>query len=508
MVPDVPTSGLEPDNDTETDTDTDEDTDPEPDPGPPRTLNDYYDEYPPGYFDPDWQNPDPYRPGLHSYNSLRLPTPQDADSHRQPVYYDGGSRTSLSWVPTLYAGVVPNWQVIDPLPQVATRDDFTIHHGTNRDGAGRAAVTNYLDHASNGTGIVRRYVEPPTVLLMGDFTPEEQRVTREAVRLVNATLSENERIYVESTSVDQGIRSNVNASGIYFATGNEREGAIYLEFLPCHQYVRGCSGKVGTSWTWDKPGGTHHHSYVQINRGKSDSAQRGSVVASVVHEIVHALGVRGHVPVDVDPRSQYASLMLSTYSSNAAHRHYCIPSIAKHCAPSTRFLRERMSTALALGPKNPQASSARPYTLSSASPRGTDIFEPWAAGLAPTGDVADNPNLGIATWTGALLGFTPDEASVAGDAEISLDLGRETGQAAFTDLEQWSSGTAPGVAGTGTQWRDGDLHYSIGVRSNTFRETGGDDGTLTGIFTGPRHEGAAGTLERTDLTAAFGASRE
>ena len=56
-------------------------------------------------------------------------------------------------------------------------------------------------------------------------------------------------------------------------------------------------------------------------------------------------------------------------------------------------------------------------------------------------------------------------------------------------------------------WGDGDLAYRISVRGNTFRETGGDAGRVTGIFTGRSHEGAAGTLERSDLTAAFGATR-
>ena len=73
--------------------------------------------------------------------------------------------------------------------------------------------------------------------------------------------------------------------------------------------------------------------------------------------------------------------------------------------------------------------------------------------------------------------------------------------------ESWAARTAPGATGTGTQWLDGDLGYTISVRGNTFRETGGDTGTLTGIFVGRSHEGAAGTLERADLTAAFGASR-
>ena len=70
-----------------------------------------------------------------------------------------------------------------------------------------------------------------------------------------------------------------------------------------------------------------------------------------------------------------------------------------------------------------------------------------------------------------------------------------------------------------TQWGDGDLRYAIAVHGGeitagraghtayTFRETGGDAGRLTGTFTGQNHEGVAGTLERSDLTAAFGGSR-
>ena len=54
---------------------------------------------------------------------------------------------------------------------------------------------------------------------------------------------------------------------------------------------------------------------------------------------------------------------------------------------------------------------------------------------------------------------------------------------------------------------EGDLAYTIAVSGNTFRETGGDDGRLTEIFTGQDDEGATGTLERPDLTAAFGTTR-
>ena len=81
-----------------------------------------------------------------------------------------------------------------------------------------------------------------------------------------------------------------------------------------------------------------------------------------------------------------------------------------------------------------------------------------------------------------------------------------TGRADFNNLQEWSLAKWQGDGGHWSIWGDGDLGYSITVRGNTFRETGGDEGILTGSFVGRQHEGAVGTLERQDLSAAFGAA--
>ena len=133
--------------------------------------------------------------------------------------------------------------------------------------------------------------------------------------------------------------------------------------------------------------------------------------------------------------------------------------------------------------------------------------------------MAESVGEGSAIWTGNLVGLTPVGATVVGDARVSVDLGTLTGAADFTALETWDAGVAPGAAGTGARWGDGDLSYGIAIRGGetepgvaghtayTFRETGGDAGTLTGTFVGQQHEGVAGTLVRDDVTAAFGGAR-
>ena len=111
-------------------------------------------------------------------------------------------------------------------------------------------------------------------------------------------------------------------------------------------------------------------------------------------------------------------------------------------------------------------------------------------------------------WTGSLAGLTPSAAVVLGDAKVGVDLTTLTGDAHFINLETWPTGSEPGAAGSGAQWRDGDLSYTVSARGNTFIQTGGDDhGLVTGIFVGSGHEDMVGTLERDDLTAAFGGSR-
>ena len=135
-----------------------------------------------------------------------------------------------------------------------------------------------------------------------------------------------------------------------------------------------------------------------------------------------------------------------------------------------------------------------------------DLARPWAFGPEPSYPLAENQNVGgNATWDGALAGFTPEGRSVYGDAEISVNLGPLTGRADFNNLQESSLAKWQGDGGHWSIWGDGDLGYSIRVRGNTFRETGGDEGILTGSFVGRQHEGAVGTLERQDLSAAFGA---
>ena len=121
---------------------------------------------------------------------------------------------------------------------------------------------------------------------------------------------------------------------------------------------------------------------------------------------------------------------------------------------------------------------------------------------------ADNNALsGSVGWSGRLLGLTPSVETVAGSADLTVELTTLTGTVEFSELEHWSPNAAPGTAGSGATWRDGSLSYRIAVRGNSFIQTGGDAGIVTGGFFGPAQEGMGGVLVREDLSAGFGGER-
>ena len=135
-------------------------------------------------------------------------------------------------------------------------------------------------------------------------------------------------------------------------------------------------------------------------------------------------------------------------------------------------------------------------------------LHPWALGPLPDTSLATSRFLhGRASWHGALVGVGEDGIAVGGYADMSVNLQTLTGRLDFSYLEYASELEDLFLPGIGTTWGDGDLTYIIAVTDNTFVEIGGDAGTIHGAFFGRSHGAMGGTLERYDLTAAFGGSR-
>ena len=183
---------------------------------------------------------------------------------------------------------------------------------------------------------------------------------------------------------------------------------------------------------------------------------------------------------------------------------------------------------------------------------------PWFHGRLPEQSLYSNNEIGsfaLVRWTGKLVGRTPDRRNVTGNATLGdFDFSGRS----YPGSQGWNPGAARltfselQYRDTGATWGDGDLRYEVKLGSTftwTFdykehkssffapwtdcrhapacqndvlhhvagrgdpqpnsvpRRTTFDAGVVRGLLLGPKHEAMAGTLQRDDLTAAFGGRR-
>ena len=376
--------------------------------------------------------------------------------------------------------------------------------GRLRDGVGSAEVARYLNqtlwdtqwYADNnvytqratGTepetypGLFRFFSAPTVHIEEGTQTPHVETVLR-AVQIINEALPPD-------------LHLEIGADAPAFA-GTEPAvpgGQIHAFFVPRAEWplsredpelYKNNHGISQLSYLWRDDGSQAPYGRIWIH---PDEPLHDAMVDTVVRQLLHALGLWNH-DMDLQPLSEEAlraAYMRLEWGSSARDIHR---ELGDWADTSTRLAGRAGAAAFGAAHRN-------------------GFVRPWAGGASPRTNLAASPLGGNVAWHGELLGFTPAGAPVAGDAAIGVDLSTLGGTASFESLETWTAGTPPGAPGTGVMWGDGDLDYAIAVRGNTFHRTGGDDGALTGIFVGADHQGAAGTLERDDLSAGFGATRQ
>ena len=240
-------------------------------------------------------------------------------------------------------------------------------------------------------------------------------------------------------------------------------------------------------------------------------------LALVIHELGHTLGIGGDTWANIH-RIYSASIMtyepgeplrwngagyLYPLDRDAFRALYSV--VPAGAAPEKTYtaLGEWMDSTVHIGGTLDVAGGAVSF---GASGRNGFMEARAEGGAAPGMALADNAALsGSASWNGRLVGLDDEYRTVAGAAELTVDLETLDGGMDFTGLESWAA--APGAIGTGTTWGEGELTYSIAVSGNGFARTGGDEGALTGRFVGAAHEGMTGTLEREDLAAGFAGAR-
>ena len=389
------------------------------------------------------------------------------------------------------------------LSPAGTHDGAAISTGRVRDGESAERVLDVIEkHAvvrrssKPGNKYLRLFEGTPVVRIR-ETTPDRyiDDIVR-VVQLMNTALPYDKRIIVSSERAPRPVQE----SGPYYIpdqhifVGIEPQDTWPLDEIPP---VRVSGVQLGSSSSGI---------YIWLN---TDFLNNTNHVRKVLaHELGHAIGLREHIL-----RADYHSIMNIEYLiAYPAHILHQIDTDALY-ALYTRFL-EQYGTSLydpnKLGPWMDVSFHLRgdldDVSFGASSRNG--LIQPWAHGPSPETYLADNQALsGSASWSGRLLGFTSESESLAGATDLTINLGTLRGRIDFTGLEHWGVNAAPGSIGSGTMWNDGDLRYSVIVRGNTFNQTGGDAGEVTGAFFGEQHEGMGGVVERNDMSAGFGGTR-
>lgn len=437
----------------------------------------------PGQIPPE---PRPLGPPDASNNRYAIhPGLTAADAKRSPIYRTGNLlRVGVD------QGAGPERL---PKTTVTGLPNVQIGYGRLNDGAGATNLQAYLSSVSGYSGLSRR-LPGYEVRVIGSSTAEERARVLAAVQLVNAALPESAKLSVGAPLAGFSLKDTVNSNGKYFGASRELPNTVHIEFIPDSEYHGRHREAAATSWG----------EYMVVSRGTFPAyAKERYGVILLAHELVHSLGIGGHVPERFDSIMEAGNGVYSRSQNKRQPASLLYPLDREAMRALYGPLRHSSSPA-DLGPWS--GTSEHLFVSNEHGAFGVarrnGYVEPWAHGAVPATDLAANRRLsGSATWDGVLVGFTPEAERVAGTAGIAVNLVNMGGTAAFTDLATIGDG------GSLTQWSDGDLRYTIAVRGNTFRETGGDAGRLTGIFAGRSHEAAGGTLERADLSAAFGTVR-
>ena len=385
----------------------------------------------------------------------------------------------------------------------------SISSGRVRDGESGERVKDYLDKqavgrdSSNpGARYLPAFNHKPTVVIRETTSDRYVHDIIRTVQLINTVLPYDKRITI---SPERGFHPpDYHEIDHYIPTGH-----IYVGIMPQQQWpaqerppvrVAGAETTISSS-TFDGVA-----SYIWVN--SSIVGPPGAIRKVLGHELMHALGFYEHI----EPRD-YRSLINTEYTN--FHLNSDIPKIDKDVLyalyarhyDGTSFIQYDPNR---LGPWTDVSFHLRgdmeDVSFGASSRNG--LIQPWAFGSSPAMNLSDNQALsGSVSWSGRLLGFTSESESLAGAADLSINLATLRGRIDFTNLEHWGVHAAPGAIGSGQMWNDGDLRYGVIVRGNSFTQTGGDAGEVTGMFFGSQHEGMGGVVERADMSAGFGGRR-
>lgn len=311
------------------------------------------------------------------------------------------------------------------------------------------------------------------------MTSEESEVIFRAISIVNRSLPADKKLklYEYTTSGHSLKRFGTFRRVSDSLTSQLLYGTIHAEVLSWS-----LPDAAGVGWTDGYKG------FALVHR-KVMAADPEYAVQTMVHEILHALGLTGH------PQHTHTSVL--SYQHESSEIFDNIPALdlaVLYDMYGWGYWSGRVDTV---------------FEVMDGVQFGVHSFDygraiiPWVDG-GYMGTPHSSKLEGRASYEGQLVGKTTVLAQdVWGVAELGFNLGRREGDVRFHTIRHWD----------GRMWNREGYRYDLRVSGGYFRSfiyEGDPDGTpdVAGAFYGYDGEVAAGTLQRADLTAAFGARKD
>lgn len=234
----------------------------------------------------------------------------------------------------------------------------------------------------------------------------------------------------------------------------------------------------------------------------------------IVHEMLHALGIWGHVDSVEFPDS-----IMGTAGEYIPNGRHIISKLDREILQII-YMNQRTDLYNDWGEWSDTSFHLMGRSEDGALQFGVALFnglpQPWARGMDPSMFLAENRALsGSATWGGILVGFS-GPAPITGTAELEVDMATVATEGSehdlrFRDIFYLSRFENQDLSDGSPRWfTTRNMDYKIQVIGNgflNFTGEGHEQGWVSGAFMGAKHEHMAGTVKRTDMVGAFGGSR-
>ena len=393
----------------------------------------------------------------------------------------------------------------EPLRHIATLDGIRYFMGASRDGVGVNRLRNYendLLSQDYSSGFFPFIIQPNLVLDPELETPENQAIlvaVWDSVRILNDALPPEFQMAVYSAL--PGYTDTVYPGEIFINLESQNSPA-----WACSDNAVACA--VNDIIRSARPYTTSSEVFLPDDLDTSDYAYMRS---TIIHELLHALGIGGHVDSIEFPDS-----LMGTEGEPIPNLGYIISKIDREIL-QVMYMSQETDTYNDWGEWSDLSHHLMGQSEDEAMQFGVALFnglpQPWARGTDPLMVLADNTTLrGTATWRGNLLAYS-GPSPLMGDASLQVGLATLSDPNAEQDLRfrDIFYVNRYGSDSPDRWFHTRDIDYRVTIGGNIFSNVSGvgyEQGHVVGGFMGESHEHMAGTVKRTDMVGAFGGSRD